>query len=367
MKKMIASLLVVSLLIVFPASAAGGDQGTAYASTQTVLIDGVPTEFQAYALRDANGYDTNYIKLRDVALLLNGTASQFQVSWDGAVNILPGQRYTPNGSELSTPFSGDHHYERGTSDTKINGVVTSLDAIMLKDNAGGAYTYYQLRDLGKALGFAVDWSAETGITISTTATNDTPQTADPEAGSAKNIAHEGILTEDGKILLIMTNSNSVSIPDFEVDVVFYDAEGKMLGTDSDGHDAVLPGATVVSIMDLPSNSEGLASYEPTFAVDWDMRLYDNLSEQVKVESNSTKDSVIVKATNNSEKVIEELEMVCVFYNGEYVVGAKQEEKYDIAPGATAILEFSSPFGSGLERLPFDDYSLFINQAHNFGL
>ena len=34
------------------------------ASTQTVTVDGKAVEFQMYALKDANGNDTNYVKLR---------------------------------------------------------------------------------------------------------------------------------------------------------------------------------------------------------------------------------------------------------------------------------------------------------------
>jgi len=141
--------------------------GTAYASTQSVLVDGKAVEFQAYALKDANGYDTNYVKLRDVAYVLSGTAGQFQVGWDGAVNILAGQAYTANGSEMTTPFSGNRSYETATAETRIDGKTADLEAILLKDDAGAGYTYYKLRDLGTALGFKVDWSAEKGIFIET--------------------------------------------------------------------------------------------------------------------------------------------------------------------------------------------------------
>ena len=144
-----------------------GPVKTAYAYTQTVLVDGSPVEFQAYALKDANGNDTNYVKLRDVAQVLNGTAVQFNVGWDGAVNIELPKGYTPNGSEMKTPFSGDRTYEIASAVTYVNGFPASLTAIVLKDDAGGAYTYYKLRDLGRALGFKVDWSAEKGIFVET--------------------------------------------------------------------------------------------------------------------------------------------------------------------------------------------------------
>lgn len=139
----------------------------AYASTQSVEVDGRNISFQMYALKDASGNPTNYIKLRDVAFALNGTAAQFEVGWDGAVNIQPGLAYTPNGSEMSTPFSGDRAYEPAASETRINAAAASLEAIVLKDDQGGAYTYYKLRDLGRALGFNVGWSGERGIFVET--------------------------------------------------------------------------------------------------------------------------------------------------------------------------------------------------------
>ena len=139
----------------------------AYPSTQSVLVDGLPVEFQCYALKDVNGNDTNYIKLRDIASILSGTAVQFEVGWDGAVNIETGKGYTPNGSEMSTPFSGPRAYEAAAAPTNINGVKAGLDAIVLKDDQGGAFTYYKLRDLGAALNFKVDWSAQKGIFIET--------------------------------------------------------------------------------------------------------------------------------------------------------------------------------------------------------
>lgn len=140
---------------------------TAYASTQAVEVDGETVEFPCYALRDANGFDTNYIKLRDLALLLNGTAAQFEVSWEGCVTIATQTAYTPNGSELSTPFSGDRTYQTSGGPTYVDGQAAPLAAIILTDDSGGGYTYYRLRDLGKALGFNVGWAAGRGMFLET--------------------------------------------------------------------------------------------------------------------------------------------------------------------------------------------------------
>lgn len=140
-------------------------ENLAYASTQVVGLNGSPVTLEAYALKDENGNDTNYVKLRDIASLLNGTASQFEVGWDGNVNIITDSAYTANGTEMNTPFSGNREYTVPTSVTKVNGEVKDLSAICLTDDQGGGYTYYKLRDLGKFIGFNVSWSAETGILI----------------------------------------------------------------------------------------------------------------------------------------------------------------------------------------------------------
>jgi len=144
----------------------------AYPSTQTIHVDDEPVEVQFYALKDEAGNDTNYIKLRDLAYILNGTKSQFQVEWDGEVKIEADTPYTPNGSEMKTPFSGERVCETPMGKSVSNGKLfyqtngsDTPDAIVLKDDQGGAYTYYKLRALQGSLHFEVKWDEEEGIMI----------------------------------------------------------------------------------------------------------------------------------------------------------------------------------------------------------
>ena len=130
-------------------------------STQTVNVDGKSVEFAMYAL---GGGSVNYIRVRDLAALLNGTAAQFEVGWDGKVVLTAKSPYT--GSTDKAPFSTEMPYTTYAKPTYVNGAPVTLDAIQIEYNGGG-YTYYKLRDLAEALGFNVGWSSDKGVYVET--------------------------------------------------------------------------------------------------------------------------------------------------------------------------------------------------------
>lgn len=73
-------------------------------TSSDVLVNGKQTAFDAYTVDD-----NNYFKLRDLAIVLNGSAKQFEVTWDGANNailLLSGKAYTPAGGEMAGKNSG---------------------------------------------------------------------------------------------------------------------------------------------------------------------------------------------------------------------------------------------------------------------
>ena len=162
-KKLTAAVLALALILGMIPGASAAE--LARASTQSVEVDGTPVEFQMYALVDENGGLTNYVKLRDVAHVLNSTPAKFSVGYDGTISIVIGETYTGNGSEMTTPYSGDRAYTGGAQTVKINGADVAMTAITLTDDAGGAYNYFKLRDLGKTLGFNVGYSNEQGVFI----------------------------------------------------------------------------------------------------------------------------------------------------------------------------------------------------------
>lgn len=143
------------------------DQNDRRAAIKKALAAELPdySDAQIDALPGSNGGETNYVRLRDIASLLNGTNAQFGVDWDGNVIIVPDEAYKPNGTEMQAPFSGDRRYQKADAKTVIYGESIPFTAILLTDDQGGGYTYYKLRDLGKVLNFNVGWSNSRGIYI----------------------------------------------------------------------------------------------------------------------------------------------------------------------------------------------------------
>lgn len=90
------------------------------------------------------------------------------MGWDFGVNIIPGESYTPDGSELSTPFSDDRTYKLDESAAFVNRFwEPKLKPIILYDDNGGGYTYYKPRELGEVLDFNVGWGQDRGLYMET--------------------------------------------------------------------------------------------------------------------------------------------------------------------------------------------------------
>ena len=107
-----------------------------------------------------NGH--NFFRLRDVAYMLDGTESQFEVSWDetsSVISITAGQVYTPVGGErewIEFPRPPRTQEAIPTAATiLIDGEEVNLTAYHIDGN-----NFFMLRELGDLLGFAVDWDAE---------------------------------------------------------------------------------------------------------------------------------------------------------------------------------------------------------------
>lgn len=135
----------------------------------TISLNGKNVTLDAYTLKAANGGDVTYVKLRDVAALLENTSVKFNVDWKrGAIYVASKSAYTTkNGTELKAISGTDGSYKWNQAPVLFDGTTKALEGIVLTDGKGGGHTFFKLRDLGEALGFTVGWSAERGIFIET--------------------------------------------------------------------------------------------------------------------------------------------------------------------------------------------------------
>ena len=144
--------------------------------TENVIVNGKPVKPDSYCI---NG--NNYFKLRDLAVLLNGTDAQFVVRYNpqsGNISLTTGKEYTPVGGELTIGADYSATCVRSFQSITLNGKPIRLKAFLI-----GWNNYFRLRDLAEVLGFQVDY-----IEKSKTVTIASPLTPEKqEASYAYNV------------------------------------------------------------------------------------------------------------------------------------------------------------------------------------
>lgn len=182
-----------------------------------------------------------------------------------------------------------------------------------------------------------------------------------ESTILKNIDIKFEKAESGQYVMFITNNNTFVIPDLEISVNFY-KDGKIIDTDKDGHDVILPGYTVVSDFD---------SYESFDEVKYDLKLewsndYRNHSDNMKLDFNinSSKD-VLVTVTNNNDFEIEEVEVIAVFYdkNANLLGTSYAKDIYHVRAGKSETEELFLKDYKLDDKI--DSVKIYINQAHTF--
>lgn len=124
--------------------------------TSFVMNNAPITVSQAY-----NVSDNNYLQLRAIAVLLNGTASQFNVSWDGTYAVIEtGKPYSGNANPASLETTSNA--TPSSTSFKLDDKVVTFEKAYLID---GDTNYLQLREVAKKLSgtksqFNVYWDDE---------------------------------------------------------------------------------------------------------------------------------------------------------------------------------------------------------------
>ena len=163
LKKALPPLLAVLFVWILGAvtarAAAGGKPAPDFhveRSAQNLTVDGAYAACEAYNIEGSN-----YFRLRDLALLLNGTGSQFDVGWDEErreVSIVTERACTaPEGVAPGTGEDLSATAQEGSQTVLIDGAV--CDSLTVY-NIGGS-SFFKLRELADALCFTVDYDPDT--------------------------------------------------------------------------------------------------------------------------------------------------------------------------------------------------------------
>jgi len=158
-KRLLCVFLALCIIVCLMPAITIAANGTLFAvpSKTNFVIDGKPVSItQAYNI---NGY--NHFQLRAVAELLNGTAAQFNVYWDGKYAIIEtGKPY--NGTATPAALKPTYNVRKSNTSFKLDGAIIKFENAYLID---GGTNYVQLRELadklkGTASQFSVYWDAE---------------------------------------------------------------------------------------------------------------------------------------------------------------------------------------------------------------
>jgi len=210
--------------------------------------------------------------------------------------------------------------------------------------------------------------ASTGISSSTY--DEMTTTGETAEEVSKQLDITAVATQDGEVAVFITNNSNTIIDDLEVKVNYLDSNNMVIDQDTDGHDMILPGYTVVSKMDVPSVEFADAQIEYSIELNT-YSSYVNHSDEVVITSNPGDGCVIVQVTNNSDVSLDEVEFDVVLFKGEDVVAIMYPtDIYDLGAGQSTTEKVDTYSARTLDNFTYgkdyDRIEVYLNQAHTFG-
>lgn len=153
MKKKISLLLAILMLVtLIPTAFAESKTVDAVKNTKKVTLDGEEVMVGAY---DVEGY--NYLKLRDVAAILNGKKCQFDVGYDKPTKLISielAKAYEKVEGDLAEIKDEKAKAIIRVIKILVNGEEKEVKTALINEN-----NYMQLRDLGSLVGLDVKYDA----------------------------------------------------------------------------------------------------------------------------------------------------------------------------------------------------------------
>ncbi|WP_019214886.1 hypothetical protein [Fenollaria massiliensis] len=151
MKKKISLLLAILMLVtLIPTAFAESKTVDAVKNTKKVTLDGEEVKIGAY---DVEGY--NYLKLRDVAAILNTKKCQFNVGFDKPTKLITVE--LAKGYEKVEGDLAEIKDEKAKAIVSVRKILVNGEEKEIKTALINEYNYMQLRDLGSLVGLDVKY------------------------------------------------------------------------------------------------------------------------------------------------------------------------------------------------------------------
>lgn len=151
MKKKISLLLAILMLVtLLPTAFAESKTVDAVKNTKKVTLDGEEVKVGAY---DVEGY--NYLKLRDIAAILNGKKCQFDVGYDNETKVFSVE--LAKGYEKLEGDLAEIKDEKAKAMVSMKKILVNGEEKEVKTALIDGYNYMQLRDLGSLVGLGVGY------------------------------------------------------------------------------------------------------------------------------------------------------------------------------------------------------------------
>ena len=183
----------------------------------------------------------------------------------------------------------------------------------------------------------------------------------PTANSSA-FKYKAAFTERNKLLLFTKNETSKTY-DLDIEVEFYDASGKLVGSDNEYVIGIAPGQEAV--VQMYSTPEEFDSYK--VYIDEKESYYVSAYKDLTITSNDNKktNEIVIQVKNNSSKTISSVEVGVVFYKNNKVVGFDYDFDTKVNTGRSANLSVYYPYDNNYKDIDFDDFEVYINEAYYY--
>ena len=194
-----------------------------------------------------------------------------------------------------------------------------------------------------------------------------PRTQNEEETKAQENLDENVKLEERllarQLLLLGTNDNEVDVS-VDISVVFYNEAGKMMTAEEAYAVFCGPGAKLYETVYLPRDANG----QPVPFDHYEVYVtaeernpnpeYDYLGDQLTITANVGLDGkVLAKVENGTGAAIDQVELACLYYQGDQTVGFERDSLNHLEE--VGIAEFNAPADAAFQPVAFDSFEVVV--------